>query len=353
MPIYEIKDDELVAVPPHRYDAAGIYERRDLQKLLREKIDAIAPGTLVIAEEFGDWEDSKRRIDLLALDGDANLVVIELKRDETGAHMELQAVRYAAMVSTMTFEQAVHAYSRFRSLAPQDVEAEILRFLEWETPDEESFAQDVRVVLASAEFSKELATSVLWLNERGLDIRCIRMRPYSIDGRIVIDIQQVIPLPEAEEYQVRIREKSERAREAREAYRDFTRYDLSTAGGTWTNLRKRRLIFEVVRQAIHAGGATPDSITSTLSRKGLWAIADGLHQDQETFVQSITMQYAAMHRPFDPGRWFVGDDELFRDGGRTYAFTKMWGGEETLRAVSEIKDKYPLLNIHVRPVGAS
>ena len=46
----------------------------------------IAPETLVISEEFGEWEDSRRRIDLLGLDKDARLVVIELKRTEDGGH---------------------------------------------------------------------------------------------------------------------------------------------------------------------------------------------------------------------------------------------------------------------------
>ena len=36
----------------------------------------------MIAEEFGEWEDCRRRIDLLGIDKGANLVVIELKRDE-------------------------------------------------------------------------------------------------------------------------------------------------------------------------------------------------------------------------------------------------------------------------------
>jgi hypothetical protein len=61
----------------------------------------------VQTEEFGEWEDSRRRIDLLAIDQQANLVVIELKRTTDGGHMELQAIRYASMISAMTFERAV------------------------------------------------------------------------------------------------------------------------------------------------------------------------------------------------------------------------------------------------------
>lgn len=58
---------------------------------------------MVLAEEFGDWEESRRRIDILCLDSDARLIVVELKRTEDGGHMELQALRYASMVSRMTF----------------------------------------------------------------------------------------------------------------------------------------------------------------------------------------------------------------------------------------------------------
>ena len=52
---------------------------------------------MVMAEEYGDWEESHRRIDLLALDRSADLVVIELKRTHDGNHMELQALRYAVL----------------------------------------------------------------------------------------------------------------------------------------------------------------------------------------------------------------------------------------------------------------
>ncbi len=112
MPIYEFARSGIVALTAATFGSANVQERRDLQRLLRENVEVISPDTLVISEEFGEWEDSKRRIDLLGLDRDANLVVIELKRTEDGGHMELQAIRYASMVSTMTFDRALSVFRR-------------------------------------------------------------------------------------------------------------------------------------------------------------------------------------------------------------------------------------------------
>jgi hypothetical protein len=208
MAIYEVKPDGIRRITETTFGAAGVRERADLQRLLRTQIDVIAPDTLVIAEEFCDWEDSRRRIDLLGLDKQANLVVVQLKRTEDGGHMELQSVRYAAMVSAMTFEKAVDVYSAYLQGIgdKRDARASILEFLDWKEPDEDAFAQDVRIVLVAAEFSKELTTAVMWLNEHDLDIRCIRVKPYKDDGRLLVDVQQLIPLPEAADYQVRIRQ---------------------------------------------------------------------------------------------------------------------------------------------------
>jgi hypothetical protein len=70
-------------------------EKQDLQRWLLAAPEALGESLFILSEEFGNWEDSKRRIDLLALDEDANLVVIELKRTDDGGHMDLQAIRYA------------------------------------------------------------------------------------------------------------------------------------------------------------------------------------------------------------------------------------------------------------------
>lgn len=217
MAIFQYTDDSIRELLPTNFQSAGITERGDLQRLLRDQIEIVAPDCLVIHEEFGDWEDSKRRIDLLAIDSNANLVVIELKRTDDGGHMELQALRYAAMVSTMTFERAVSVYAAYQAKRgmEHDAEASMLEFLNWEEPDDEMFAADVRIVLVSADFSRELTTAVMWLADRDIDIRCIRLKPYDQDGQILLDVQQIIPLPEAEEFQIQIREKERQERKNR------------------------------------------------------------------------------------------------------------------------------------------
>ncbi|MGW8182266.1 MAG: hypothetical protein ACWGQW_26350, partial [bacterium] len=243
MAIYEFANNHLAKVDTTSFSSEGILERFHLQMALKDQIEIIAPDTLVIAEEFSEWSGSKRRIDLLAIDINANLVVIELKRDETGEHMDLQALRYAAMVSTLTFKRAVEIFQKHLDASDREEDATtiLLEFLGWDEPQEDDFAVDVRIILVSADFSKELTTSVMWLNERSLDIRCVRLIPYRFEDRILIDVQQVIPLPEAESYQIRIRQKSEERREARRTQRDFTKYRFKCE-----IYNKRRLVLAVV-----------------------------------------------------------------------------------------------------------
>jgi RecB family endonuclease NucS len=82
MALYQIEKNSITKVVETTFEAEEVKERGDLQRLLRDNVEIIAPGTMVIAEEFGEWEDARRRIDLLAIDKSANLVVIELKRTE-------------------------------------------------------------------------------------------------------------------------------------------------------------------------------------------------------------------------------------------------------------------------------
>jgi hypothetical protein len=337
MALYEIKSDAIVSVARTSFGLEHVRERGDLQRLLRAKINVVCPDTMVLAEEFCEWDESRRRIDLLGLDKNANLVIVELKRSEDGGHMDLQAIRYAAMVSTMTFDQAVAAHSGYLTAIGRqdDARAAILDFLGWDDANEEVFAQDVRIVLVSAEFSKELTTAVLWLNGHSLGVRCVRLKPYNLDGRVLVDVQQIIPLPEAEDYTIRVSKKDQQQKAAREAQRDYTKFDVTLNGVRYDRLPKRKVMLVLIRRLVEAG-VPPHKIAEAAPNRGdrLFRSADGV-LDSGAFKEQVTKEMKYKNKAFDPDRYFCETEELMHVGGRTYAITNQWGAstQETIDAL--------------------
>lgn len=46
---------------------------------------------------------------------------------------------------------------------------------------------------------------MMWLNDYGLKIRCVRLKPYRMgSGALLVDVQQIIPLPDAVDFQTQI-----------------------------------------------------------------------------------------------------------------------------------------------------
>lgn len=346
MALYRLSD-RLEKIQRTNFASVRIREREDIQRLLRDQIEVIDSDLLVLAEEFSNWQEGSRRIDLLALDRNANIVVLELKRSEHGDHMELQAIRYAAMVANLTFEQAAQAHAQYlmsRDMT-DDAEERILEFLQWDDINEEDFGQDVRVILISADFSRELTTSVLWLNAKGLEIECLRLRPYQDGEQVLIDVQQIIPLPEAKSYIVGVREKTRKEAESRN--RDLTKFDVRIGVEEFKHLPKRQTILKVVK-AIADTGEPPEKIWDGIQRNFnvTWRVVDGDVNSSE-FAARATNAAEAGGLAFDPRRWFFEDTELIHAGGRTYAFSKMWGSL-TESLVQQILAKYPNSNIKVQ-----
>lgn len=336
MPIYELTTDELKKIEETSFSKAKVRERADLQRVLRNQIEIVSPDTMIIAEEFGEWEDSKRRIDLLGIDKNANLVVFELKRTDDGGHMDLQALRYAAMISIMTFDKVIDVYGDYlkKNNIEEDAESSLMEFLEWDERDDENFAQDVRIVLVSAEFSKEITSTVLWLNDYDLDIRCVRMKPYNDNGRTLVDVEQILPLPEASAYQIGVSEKKRKEKSLRTQNRDMTKYDVTIFGSAEKKLPKRSVIFFVVKQLCKSG-VSPEKINELIDWKSnLFLQADGI-QNSNDFIRTITEQ-----RKVDYPRWYCDDGELIHFAGKTYAFHKMWGSRWGT-AMNLLKDNFP------------
>lgn len=341
--LYKVDSNSLEELPPTTFEAEQIFERENLQTMFREKIEVIVPDSMVLAEEYGSWEGSRRRIDLLCLDKNARLVVVELKRTEDGGKMDLQAVRYAAMTSTMSFTAAVQAHRSYLEARGnnEDAETRILEFLEWDE-QQDDFGEEVSIVLVSADFSQELMSSVIWLSQHDIDIRCIALNPYIHNDDVLIDVEQRFPLPEARDYIVRIKDKAREERKARDHSHDLTRYDLSVGDEQYTSLPKRRLAYHVVQEAIRRGASPRD----VLDRKKPWIIVRGKH-DKDSFEVAAATQREANSSTQEIRRFYTEDDELIFHAGMTYALTKMWGLSTPDKA-SEIIERFKLIDVEFR-----
>lgn len=308
------------------FNSERILERKNIQAAIKRNIEIIAPNCLVIAEEFSEWADSLRRIDLLAIDNEANIVVIELKRTETGEHMELQAIRYAAMVSTLTYRRAVSIFQNYlrANAIEEDAEERMLEFLQWDEPQEDDFALDVRIILVSSDFSKELTTSVMWLNERNIDIRCVRLIPYKHENQVLVDVQQIIPLPEAEKYQVKIRQQSEERREARKSEKDFTQYKFRN-----NSYNKRKLVLAVISSWISEN--KPSDIEKIIEIFPQEIHSGGLFVKYEDANEIYKRQGISRH--------FLNENELIKlPNGEIYAISNQWGKGNIEKLINRAKE---------------
>jgi hypothetical protein len=316
--LFEMTTEVLQAIPPTNFAAEGIWERRDLQRLLRDNIAAIDENLLVIAEEFGDFEGSDRRIDLLCVDRDARVVVVELKRTFDGGHMDLQALRYAAMVSALTFNQVVDVFERHLARMNPDRQGEGRQILTDWLDDTDELSGDVRIVLVSAGFGTEITTTVLWLTTTySLDITCIRLVPHRVGDRILLDITQLIPLPEAEEFTIRLRHREQAVRAASNG-RDRTQYVISTPQGESRPLPKRWAILELV-QKLHSAGVPMTAMADVVPGSRIIPTPGTL-----TGAELID-QFSQKYKSFGNNvhKWFT--DHPIHDDGATWLVSNAWG----------------------------
>jgi hypothetical protein len=204
-----------------------VRERYDFQEWVIAAPQLLGEDLLVVTSEFADFDRTAERIDVLAVDRKGKLVIVELKRTAVGSYADLQAIRYAAYCSTFSLNDVADLYSSHvrsrenRNVSAVEAAEEIREFVE--APDFEEFDDKPRIILAAEQFPAEMTAALLWLRSFELDISAVRLRPYVLDGELLLDTQVLIPLAEAEDFIIRKEKKevreSDRERGKGELYR--------------------------------------------------------------------------------------------------------------------------------------
>lgn len=114
-----------------RYSQLGYTEDHHLQEWIANQPDALGEELLVIQKEFAGFEDTRERLDLLAIDKKGGLVVIENKLDDSGKDVVWQSLKYASYCSTLTNSQIAEIFQQYldKQAPNQDARALSASFL--------------------------------------------------------------------------------------------------------------------------------------------------------------------------------------------------------------------------------
>ena len=198
-----------------RFSDLGFTERKHLQEWLENYPQALAQGDgeelLIIQKEFDGFDDTRERLDLLAIDKDGNLVIIENKLDDSGRDVVWQALKYASYCANLKKQQVVEIFQRYLNQKaqteggePADAEKLLLEFLQADDlPSVQlNTLKSQRLILVAAHYRKEVTNTVLWLSQFGVNCQCFKVTPWQAGDELFLNVEQIIPTPEASDFMI-------------------------------------------------------------------------------------------------------------------------------------------------------
>jgi len=206
-------DNSIQRLEQKTFSSLGFRERDHLQEWIAKQPDVLGEDLLIIQKEFSGFDETNERLDLLALDKQGALVIIENKLDDSGRDVTWQALKYASYCSGLSKSNIVKIFQKFLDVSEPGVKAEdrICEFLGSQDFTEITLNKGVtqRIMLMAANFRKEVTSTVLWLMNFKVRLQCFRAMPYAMGEELFLNVEQIIPTQDTEEYMIGMAEKAQ------------------------------------------------------------------------------------------------------------------------------------------------
>jgi hypothetical protein len=209
----DAQSNKILKLQQKSFGELGFKEREHLQEWIAKEPTALGEELLIIQKEFSGFSDTQERLDLLALDKQGSLVIIENKLDDSGRDVTWQAQKYASYCSNLSKDNIKNIFQEYLDKSQSAVKAEdaLSEFFDDTDYEELDLNKGVtqRIMLIAARFRKEVTSTVMWLLNFKLRIQCFRATPYSMGSELFLNIEQIIPTQDAEEYMIGMAEKAQ------------------------------------------------------------------------------------------------------------------------------------------------
>jgi hypothetical protein len=206
------EENEAISIRKKTFKELKFKERKHLQEWICKNTEILGERLLIIQKEFSGFDDTQERLDLLAIDENGDLVIIENKLDDSGRDVVWQSLKYVSYCSGLTKSDIKDIFQRYLDEQGKNDNAEklICEYLEIEDFNEvELNNNDPRIIMIAANFRKEVTSTAMWLLDHNVKIKCIKVTPYELEGKILLDTEQIIPVIDAEEYLIKLANKKQ------------------------------------------------------------------------------------------------------------------------------------------------
>lgn len=134
----------------------------------------------------------------------------------SGKDVDWQAIKYTSYCSNFLVEEIISNFAVYLKSDEDDARSIIDEFIE---EDLEILNHSQRIILVSKEYHSDVISAVLWLRDYGIDIECLRLKPFVDEkGELFVQPDKIIPLPEAKDYIVKKERKQKEIKKARGSF---------------------------------------------------------------------------------------------------------------------------------------
>ena len=219
--IIDKENNKIDKIESTTFHELGFKEREHLQEWIAKNPSCLGDEELlIIQKEFNGFNDTNERLDLLALDKYGALVIIENKLDDTGKDVNWQILKYVSYCSTLSVQQIVEIYQDYLDKQGKGEKAKdkLVEFYDDKPFDEIALNErDQRMILVAGNFRKEVTSTAMWMLNHGITVQCFKATPYKYGDELLLDIEQIIPVKEAEEYLIKMADKAKEAESVKES----------------------------------------------------------------------------------------------------------------------------------------
>ena len=184
MKIHTIEKDGKIS---QHYETTKIVKEKEIEDFLENNIQILEEDLMVIGRQVET--DEGNYADLMALDKDANVVIVELKRDLTPREVIAQIIDYGVWAEDLKYDD-LHAIAKRNHLPDHHRLSD--KFEEWTDEIDPEWNQTQKLYVVAQEIDPSTKKKAKFLRKNGIELFCVELHFKERDGHQIVIKEEIV-----------------------------------------------------------------------------------------------------------------------------------------------------------------